>query len=78
MQNKLDTVAMKIGEVEGRICEKEDKNMENNEAEKKRERKLLDHEGRLRELSDSTKWNNIHIIGVAEEKEWEKGTEGLF
>jgi len=29
--------------------------MENNEAEKKRERKLLDHEGRLRELSNSIK-----------------------
>ena len=51
--------------------------MENDESEKKRERKLLDHEGRTRELSDSMKWNNIHILGVPEE-EWEKGAEGLF
>ena len=29
--------------------------MENNEAEKKRERKLLDHEDKLKELSDSIK-----------------------
>ena len=52
--------------------------MENNEAEKKREIKLLDHEGGLRELTDSIKQNNIHIIGVPEEEEQEKGAEGLF
>jgi len=33
--------------------------MENNEAEKKRERKVMDHKGRLRELSDLVKRNNI-------------------
>lgn len=41
--------------------------MENNKAEK-RGRKPLDHEGRLRELSDSMKQNNIHIIGVPKEE----------
>ena len=43
----------------------------------KRERKLLDHEYRLRELSDSKQCNNTHNIGVPEE-EGEKGTEFLF
>ena len=33
----------------------EDKIMENNEAKMKRERKLLDHEDRFRELSNSVK-----------------------
>ena len=42
--------------------------MGKNEAEKKRERKVLDHECRLRELSDSIKHNNIHIIGILEEE----------
>ena len=51
--------------------------MENNEAEKKKERKILDHECRLRELRDSIKYNNILIIGIAEE-EREEGAEGLF
>ena len=41
--------------------------MENNETEKKRARKLLDHEGGFRELSDYIKQNNIGIIGVPEE-----------
>ena len=44
--------------------------MESNEAEKKRERKLLDHEDRLKELSDSIKQNNICIMGVPDEEEW--------
>jgi len=47
--------------------------MENNEDEKKKERKILDHECRLRELSDSIKHNNICTVGVPEE-----GAEGLF
>ena len=41
--------------------------MENDEAESKRERKLLDIEGWFRELSDSIKCNNIHNIGIPEE-----------
>ena len=51
--------------------------MENDEAQKKRERKLLDHEGRIRDLSYSMKWNNIYILGVPEEEERES-TAGLF
>ena len=55
MQNQLDTVTMRIEEAEERIGDIEDKILENNEAEKKRERKLIDNEGRLRELSNSIK-----------------------
>ena len=42
-------------EAEERIGETEDKIMENNEDENKRERKLQDHAGRIRELSISMK-----------------------
>ena len=53
--------------------------MENNEAERKRETKVMDHKSRLRELSDLLKWNNICIIGVPEDEEGtEKDAEGLF
>ena len=44
--------------------------MEKNDAEKKRKKKLLDHKGRLREPSDSTRQNNICIMGVPDEEEW--------
>ena len=77
MQNKLDTVTARVEEEGERIGEIEDKIMENDEAENKRERKLLDHERRIGELSESMKRNNIRIIGVPEE-ELEEGEEGLF
>ena len=77
MQNQLDVMTMRMSKAEEQISDIEDKIMENNEAEKKRERKLLDHEYRCREFSDSTKHNNIHIIGAPEEEQ-EKGTEGIF
>lgn len=48
--------------------------MENNEADQKRERKILNHESRLRKLRDSVKHNNIHIKGFPEIKEREEGT----
>lgn len=51
--------------------------MANNEDEKKKERKLVDHEYRLRELSDSIKHNNTLITGVPEEEKQEKGAESL-
>ena len=39
----------------------------------------MDRVNRLQKLSGSIKCNNIHIIGVPEEeKEIEKGEEGLF
>lgn len=47
--------------------------MENSEAENKSKGKLLRHEYRFRELSNSTKCNNIHIIVVPEEEEWGRG-----
>ena len=78
MQNKLDGITASIREAEERIGEIEDNIMENDEAEKRRERKLLDHKGRSRDLNDSVKCNNICIIGIPEEEEREKGVEGLF
>ena len=51
--------------------------MEINEPEQKRERRIMRHENRPRELNDSIKSNNIHTIGVTEE-EREKGSENLL
>ena len=55
-----------------RMDEAEDKFMENNEAEKKRETKEKEHNLRIREISDSLKRNNIRIIGVPEKEERQK------
>lgn len=61
----------KMEEAEEQISDTEDR-VENNEAEKKRERRVMDHKKRLRELTDSFKYNNIHITRVSDEEKREK------
>ena len=52
--------------------------MEITDAEQKREKRLKTNEEILRELWDNNKHTNIHIIGVPEGEEREKGTEKIF
>ncbi|KAF0884849.1 LORF1 protein, partial [Crocuta crocuta] len=75
VQNKLEAVTASTEEAEGRIGEIEDKILGKDEAEKEREKRNSGPQGRIRELSDSMKWSNSHIIGVLEEEEKEKGVE---
>ena len=77
LQSQMDATAARMDEAEQRIGDIEDKLIENNEAEKKREIKAKEHDLRIREISDSLKRNNIRIIGVSEEEEREIGVEGL-
>ena len=67
-----------IEEAEERIGKLEDKIMEKEEAEKKRDKNIQEYEGRIRELSDAIKWNNICTIGIPEEEEREKRAEGVL
>ena len=78
MQHKMEVSIAQIEEAEERIGELEDTIMEKEEAEKKRNKKIQEYEGRIRELSDAIKQNNIHIIGIPEEEESEKGAEGVL
>ena len=68
----------RIEESEERISELEDKIMEKEVAEKKRDKKIQEYEGKIRELSDTLKRNNIHIIGIPEEEKRGKGAEGVL
>ena len=72
VQNKMEAATPRIEEAEERIGELEDTIMEKEEAEKKRDKKLQNYEGIIRELSDAIKQNNIHIIGIPEEEEEER------
>ena len=56
----------------------EDRVMESNQAEQKREKRSMQNENRLSQFSDSTRYISIHIIGVPEEEKREKGAENLF
>ena len=51
----METLTSHIDEAEGRISDIEDKMMENKEAEKKRDKQLLDHEGIIQEIIDIIK-----------------------
>ena len=64
VQNKIEMATAWIEEEEERIGELEDKIMEKEEAEKKRDKNIQEYKGRIREFSDAIKWNNIHIIGI--------------
>ena len=62
-----------MDEAEERISDIEEKLIDNNRAEKKREIKAKEHNLRTRDISDSLKKNNIRIIGVPEEEERNRG-----
>ena len=46
--------------------------------EQTKEKRMKRNEDSLRDLWDNIKPNNIHIIGVPEEEEREKGSEKIF
>ena len=61
----------RLEEAEEWINDLEDRVMESNQVEQVRE-KNMQNDNRLSELSDSNKYNNIHIIRIPE-KERQKG-----
>ena len=48
------------------------------ETEEKRDKQLKDHEDRLREINDSLRKKNLHLIGVPEGNERARGPEYVF
>ena len=78
MQSKLDVLTTRVNEVEERVSDTEDKLMVRKEAEEKREKQLRAHEERLREINDGLRRKNLHIIGIPEEAEGERGAQNIF
>ena len=72
MQTQMEIIKLRMDEAEEQISDKEDKIMKNNEAKKRRERNVINHEDRLRELCDLVKRNNMGITGVPEDEERQK------
>ena len=75
MQSKWNALTAWVTEVEERVGDIGDKLTERKEAEEKREKQLKAHEERLREINDSWRRKNIHLIGVPEEAERERTTK---
>ena len=65
-------------EAEDRKSEVEDRMVEINEIERKKEKWIKSNEDNLRDLQDRVKCPNIQIIGVPEEEEEKKESEKFF
>ena len=77
MKNKQDGINSRLKEAEERISEPEDRIVITT-TEQKKEKRMKRNENSLRDLWDNIKRNNIHIIGVPEGEEREKGPEEIF
>ena len=78
MKNTLEGINSRITKAEERISDLEDKMVEFTAAEQNKEKRVKRNEDRLRDLWDNIKCTNIHIIGVPEGEEGEKGPEKIF
>ena len=61
-----------------RICELEDRMVEINESERKKEKRIKRNEENLSELQDNIKCPNIRIIGVPVEEDKKKDHEKIL
>ena len=78
MKNTLETINSRITEAEERISDLEDRMVEITAKEQNKEKRMKRNEDSLRDLWDNIKHHNIHIIGVPEEEEREKGPQKIF
>ena len=79
IQNTLEATNSRITEAEDRISEvEEDRMVEINEAERKKEKRIKRNEDNLRDLWDNVKCPNIQITGVPEEEDKKKGHEKIL
>ena len=65
-------------EAEDRISEVEDRMVEINELERKKEKRIKRNEDNLRDIWDNVKCLNIQIIWVPEEEDKKKGHEKIL
>ena len=65
-------------EAEVRISEVEDRMVEINESERKKEKQIKRNEDNPRDLQDNVKCPNIQIIGVPEEEDKKKDHEKIL
>ena len=78
MKTTLEGINSRITEAEKRISDLEERMVEFTATEQNKEKRMKRNEDSLRDFWDNIKCNNIHIIGVPEGEEREKGPEKIF
>ena len=78
IKNTLEGTNSRIMEAEDTISEVEDRMVEINELERKKEKPIKRNEDNLRDLQDNIKCSNIRIIGVPEEEDKKKDHDKIL
>ena len=78
MQSIMAALIARINKAEERVSDIGDKTVERKAAEEEREKQLMYHKGRIWEISDTIKCNNIRTIGVPEEEERERERQKVY
>ena len=78
MKTTLEGINSRITEAEERISDLEDRMVKFTAMEQNKEKRMKRNEDSLRDLWDNIRHNNIHIIGVPEGEEREKGPKKIF
>ena len=78
IKNTLEGTNSRITEAEDWISEVEDRMVEINEAERKKEKRIERNEDNLRDLWNNVQCPNIRIIGIPEEEDKKKGHENIL
>ena len=72
MKNALEGISIRINEAEEWISELEDGMVQITAVEQNKEKRMKRNEDSLRDLWDSIKCTNVHVIGVPKGEEREK------
>ena len=78
MKTTLEGINSRITEAEEQISDLEDRMVEFTAEEQNKEKRMKRREDSRSDLWDNIKRNNIHVIGVPEGEEREKGPEKIF
>ena len=79
IKNTLEGINSRLVDTEEQISKLEDRVMKITQDEQKKEKKrVIKNQVSLRDLWDNIEHTNIHIIGVPEGEEREKGAENIF
>ena len=78
MKTTLEGINSRITEAEEQRSDLEDRMVEFTATEQNKEKRMKRNEDSLRDLWDTIKCTNIHIIGVPEGEAREKGPEKIF
>ena len=78
MKNTLEGINSRIAEAEEQIKDLEDRTVEFTAVEQNKKKRMKTNEDSVRDLWDNIKCTNIHIKGVPEGEEREKGPKKIF